>query len=109
MDEQEKVFEKFNRRKAAIDMGNLEAEIQGQIPFYRRQQERREEQLLRDRLKRDGIELDLPPEEREFEVKRRKKKKKNLVVRSEVTRYQPKKGSNKVYAQSPRSVKTRPA
>ena len=28
MDEQEKAFEKFNRRKAAIDMGNLEAEIQ---------------------------------------------------------------------------------
>ena len=107
MDEQEKAFEKFNRRKAAIDMGNLEAEIQGQIPFYRRQQERREEQLLRDRLKRDGIPI--PKEEREFEVKRKKKKKKNLVVRSEATRYQPKKGSNKVYAQSPRSVKTRPA
>ena len=43
-------------------MGNLEAEIQGQIPFYRRQQERREEQLLRDRLKRDGIPI--PKEER---------------------------------------------
>ena len=104
MDEQEKAFEKFNRRKAAIDMGNLEAEIQGKIPFYRRQQEMKQDRLLRDRLKRDGIELDLPPEEREFEVKRRKKKKKNLVVRSEVTRYQPKKGSNKAYPKSPRPV-----
>jgi hypothetical protein len=96
MDEQEKAFEKFNRRKAAIDMGNLEAEIQGQIPFYRRQQERREEQLLRDRLKRDGIPI--PKEEREFEVKK-KKKKKTLV-----SKYNYKKG--KAYAQSPRQVKT---
>jgi len=96
MDEQEKAFEKFNRRKAAIDMGNLEAEIQGQIPFYRRQQERREEQLLRDRLKRDGIPI--PKEEREFEEKK-KKKKKTLV-----SKYNYKKG--KAYAQSPRQVKT---
>ena len=95
MDEQEKAFEKFNRRKAAIDMGNLEAEIQGQIPFYRRQQERREEQLLRDRLKRDGIPI--PKEEREFEVKKEKKKK------TLVSKYNYKKG--KPYAQSPRPVK----
>ena len=107
MDEQEKAFEKFNRRKAAIDMGNLEAEIQGQIPFYRRQQKRREDRKLRNRLDMDNIPI--PEEEREFQVKRKKKKKKNLVVRSEVTRYQPKKDSNKAYAQSPRSVKTRPA
>ena len=98
MDEQEKAFEKFNRRKAAIDMGNLEAEIQGKIPFYRRQQEMKQDRLLRDRLKRDGIELDLPPEEREFEVKK-KKKKKTLV-----SKYNYKKG--KAYAQSPRQVKT---
>jgi hypothetical protein len=96
MDEQEKAFEKFNRRKAAIDMGNLEAEIQGQIPFYRRQQEMKQDRLLRDRLKRDGIPI--PKEEREFEVKK-KKKKKTLV-----SKYNYKKG--KAYAQSPRSVKT---
>ena len=100
MDEQEKAFEEYNRRKAAEAMGNLEAEIQEQDPFYRRQLERRQDRLLRDRLKRDGIELDLPPEEREFEVKKKKKKKKNLVVR-----YEHKKGSNKAYAKSPRPVK----
>ena len=72
MDEQEKAFEKFNRRKAAIDMGNLEAEIQGQIPFYRRQQERREDRKLRNRLDMDNIPI--PEEEREFQVKRKKKK-----------------------------------
>ena len=99
MDEQEKAFEEYNRRKAAEAMGNLEAEIQEQDPFYRRQLERRQDRLLRDRLKRDGIELDLPPEEREFEVKKKKKKKKNLVVR-----YEHKKGSNKAYAKSPRPV-----
>ena len=99
MDEQEKAFEKFNRRKAAEAMGNLEAEIQGQIPFYRRQLERRQDRLLRDRLKRDGIELDLPPEEREFEVKKKKKKNKKTLV----SKYNYKKG--KPYAQSPRPVK----
>ena len=36
----------------------------------------KQDRLLRDRLKRDGIELDLPPEEREFEVKKRKRKRK---------------------------------
>ena len=100
MDEQEKAFEKYNRRKAAEAMGNLEADIQGQIPFYRRQLERREDRLLRDRLKRDGIELDLPPEEREFEVKKKKKKNKKTLV----SKYNYKKG--KPYAQSPRPVKT---
>ena len=97
MDEQEKAFEKFNRRKAAIDMGNLEAEIQGQIPFYRRQQEMKQDRLLRDRLKRDGIELDLPPEEREYEVKKKKNKK------AKPFKYSYKKG--KPYSQSPRPVK----
>ena len=100
MDEQEKAFEEYNRRKAAEAMGDLEAEIQGQIPFYRRQIERREDRLLRDRLKRDGIELDLPPEEREFEVKKKKKKNKKTLV----SKYNYKKG--KPYAQSPRPVKT---
>ena len=97
MDEQEKAFEEYNRRKAAEAMGNLEAEIQEQDPFYRRQLERRQDRLLRDRLDRDGIPI--PKEEREFEVKRKKKKKKNLVVR-----YEHKKGSNKAYAKSPRPV-----
>tara|TARA_R100000315_G_C5164392_1_gene94716 strand:- start:66 stop:371 length:306 start_codon:yes stop_codon:yes gene_type:complete len=100
MDEQEKAFEEYNRRKAAEAMGNLEAEIQEQDPFYRRQLERRQDRLLRDRLKRDGIELDLPPEEREFEVKKKKKKNKKTLV----SKYNYKKG--KPYAQSPRPVKT---
>ena len=99
MDEQEKAFEKYNRKKAAEAMGNLEAEIQEQDPFYRRQLERRQDRLLRDRLKRDGIELDLPPEEREFEVKKKKKKNKKTLV----SKYNYKKG--KPYAQSPRPVK----
>lgn len=103
MDEQEKAFEEYNRRKAAEAMGNLEAEIQGQIPFYRRQLERREDRKLRNRLDMDNIPI--PEEEREFQVKKKKKKKKNLVVRSEVTRYQPKSDSNKAYAKSPRPVK----
>ena len=98
MDEQEKAFEEYNRRKAAEAMGNLEAEIQEQDPFYRRQLERRQDRLLRDRLDRDGIPI--PKEEREFQVKKKKKKKKNLVVR-----YEHKKGSNKAYAKSPRPVK----
>ena len=100
MDEQEKAFEEYNRRKAAEAMGNLEAEIQEQDPFYRRQLERRQDRLLRDRLDRDGIPI--PKEEREFEVKRKKKKKKNLETL--VSKYNYKKG--KPYAQSPRPVKT---
>tara|TARA_R100000322_G_scaffold136564_1_gene92421 strand:- start:9 stop:317 length:309 start_codon:yes stop_codon:yes gene_type:complete len=99
MDEQEKAFEEYNRRKAAEAMGNLEAEIQEQDPFYRRQLERKQDRLLRDRLKRDGIELDLPPEEREFEVKKKKKKNKKTLV----SKYNYKKG--KPYVQSPRPVK----
>ena len=35
MDEQEKAFEEYNRRKAAEAMGNLEAEIQEQDPNFR--------------------------------------------------------------------------
>ena len=66
MDEQEKAFEKYNRRKAAEAMGNLEAEIQGQIPFYRRQLERREDRKLRNRLDMDNIPI--PEEEREIEL-----------------------------------------
>ena len=95
MDEQEKAFEEYNRRKAAEAMGNLEAEIQEQDPFYRRQLERRQDRLLRDRLKRDNIPI--PKEEREFEVKKEKKKK------TLVSKYNYKKG--KPYAQSPRPVK----
>ena len=98
MDEQEKAFEKYNRKKAAEAMGNLEAEIQEQDPFYRRQLERRQDRLLRDRLKRDGIPI--PKEEREFEVKKKKKKNKKTLV----SKYNYKKG--KPYAQSPRPVKT---
>jgi hypothetical protein len=98
MDEQEKAFEKFYREKAAKDLGRVESEIQALDPFYRRQLELQEDQLLRDRLKRDNIPI--PKEEREFEVKKKKKKKKNLVVR-----YEHKKGSNKAYAKSPRPVK----
>ena len=94
MDEQEKAFEKFNKRKAAEAMGNLEAEIQEQDPFYRRQLERRQDRLLRDRLKRDNIPI--PKEEREFEVKKNKGKK------TLVSKYNYKKG--KAYAQSPRPV-----
>ena len=96
MDEQEKAFEKFYREKAAKDLGRVESEIQALDPFYRRQLELQEDQLLRDRLKRDNIPI--PKEEREFEVKK-KKKKKTLV-----SKYNYKKG--KAYAQSPRSVKT---
>ena len=95
MDEQEKAFEKFYREKAAKDLGRVESEIQALDPFYRRQLERRQDRLLRDRLKRDGIPI--PKEEREFEVKK-KKKKKTLV-----SKYNYKKG--KAYAQSPRPVK----
>lgn len=95
MDEQEKAFEKFYREKAAKDLGRVESEIQALDPFYRRQLELQEDQLLRDRLKRDNIPI--PKEEREFEVKK-KKKKKTLV-----SKYNYKKG--KPYAQSPRPVK----
>ena len=96
MDEQEKAFEKFYREKAAKDLSRVESEIQALDPFYRRQLELQEDQLLRDRLKRDNIPI--PKEEREFEVKK-KKKKKTLV-----SKYNYKKG--KAYAQSPRPVKT---
>jgi|TARA_R100001460_G_scaffold108349_1_gene159191 hypothetical protein len=101
MDEQERLFEEYNRKKDAEKMGNIEAEIQAQDPFYKRQLQRRQDRMMRDRLDKEGIELDLPLEEREYEVKKKKKKKKNLVVR-----YEHKKGSNKAYAKSPRPVKT---
>ena len=96
MDEQEKAFEEYYKKKAAEEMGNIEAEIQKQDPFYKRQLERRQDRLLRDRLKRDNIPI--PKEEREFEVKKEKKKK------TLVSKYNYKKG--KPYAQSPRPVKT---
>ena len=97
MDEQEKAFEEYYRKKAAEEMGNLEAEIQGQIPFYRRQLERREDRKLRNRLDMDNIPI--PEEEREFQVKKKKKKNKKTLV----SKYNYKKG--KPYAQSPRPVK----
>jgi len=98
MDEQERLFEEDIQKKAAEKMGNIEAEIQAQDPFYKRQLQRRQDRMMRDRLDKEGIELDLPPEEREYEVKK-KKKKKTLV-----SKYNYKKG--KAYAKSPRQVKT---
>ena len=97
MDEQEKAFEEYYRKKAGEEMGNQEAEIQGQIPFYRRQLERREDRKLKNRLDMDNIQI--PEEEREFQVKKKKKKNKKTLV----SKYNYKKG--KPYAQSPRPVK----
>ena len=96
MDEQEKAFEKFYREKAAKDLGRVESEIQALDPFYRRQLELQEDQLLRDRLKRDNIPIQ--KEEREFEVKKKKNKSKKTLA----NKYNNKKG--KAYAQSPRPV-----
>ena len=96
MDEQERLFKEYNARKAQESMADIEYRMErANNPRVQREEEER----LKGILRRENI-----PVPGEQEVKRRKKKKKNLVVRSEVTRYQPKKGSNKAYPKSPRPV-----
>ena len=90
MDEQEKAFKEYYEQKAQEDMADIEYRMER---TNNPRVQREEEERLKELLRRKGVPV--PGEQ----IKRKKKKKKNLVVR-----YEHKKGSNKAYAKSPRPV-----